>query len=368
MNIYSSTPFLAAFNKAYFPEVQLHLEDFLLQGQIWRLPTFPDGEPITDWQFIDFFEPIPFSQAKTTTTKTTRKIVPSIPWACHGVVTAQEWFDLNLFVPYTASPSIHWSNFASWEEFLAHVKSHNPKIYRDSQRRKRKLEKEVGPVKFIWNDTRPGAFDFCMKMKATQFANSQDMFTDTTNISFFQELINSGLLVVSSLSIGDKFLAVDLGAVWEDRFYSWIAVYDPEYNTYAPGRLLMHSTMEESYRQGHKEFDLLVGREVYKWYYATHTRLISPMGRSWKSSVNEQFKQHLINFPKTAENLRAAKIMFNYTQQILSQWQSSNVNSFNVWQKNVKALAAQIKQDINTHKQEYEYFLTQKSWSSDSSN
>ncbi|WP_143288405.1 hypothetical protein, partial [Calothrix rhizosoleniae] len=143
MNIYSSAPFLEAFNKVYFPEVKLHLEDFLLQGKIWRLPTFPDGEPITDWQFLDFFEPISLSQAKTTRVKTTRTRVPHITWASYGVVTAQEWFDHNLFVPYAASPFINWTNFSAWEEFLAHVKSQNSKVYRDSQRRKRKLEKEV---------------------------------------------------------------------------------------------------------------------------------------------------------------------------------------------------------------------------------
>ncbi len=313
MNIYSSTPFLEAFNKAYFPEVQLHLEDFVLQGQIWRLPTFPDGKPITEWQLIDFFEPVAPSEVKTTS-----KNVSYITKVCHGVVTAKEWFDRNLFVPYEASPSIHWTSFSSWEEFLAHLKSNNSKLYRDSQRRKRKLEKDVGPVKFVWHDTRPEAFDFCMELKAAQFNEAQELFADATNVCLFQELINTGLLVVSSLSVGDKFLAVDLGGIWDGRFYSWVAAYDPQYSTYAPGRLLMHFTMETSYQQGHKEFDLLIGGESYKWDYATHSRMISEIGglsSSIKTLVKKQLsyapikelkkiKQNLYRLPEFAKNGR----------------------------------------------------------------
>ncbi|MDJ0615536.1 MAG: GNAT family N-acetyltransferase [Calothrix sp. MO_192.B10] len=291
MNIYSSTPFLEAFNKAYFPEVELHLEDFVLQSQIWRLPTFPDGKPITDWQFIDFFEPVPAAEAKTT-----NKTVPYIAGVCHGVVTAKEWFDRNLFVPYEAAPLIDWTSFPSWEAFLAHLKSNNSKLYRDSQRRKRKLEKDVGSVKFVWQDTRAEALDFCMKLKSAQFSEAQELFADMTNVRLFQELMNSGLLVVASLSVGDKFLAVDLGAVWEGRFYSWIAAYDPQYNTYAPGRLLMHFTMETSYREGHKEFDFLIGGETYKWDYATHSRMITEIG-GLTNSINQLLRKQLTYLP-----------------------------------------------------------------------
>ncbi|NRB06361.1 MAG: hypothetical protein HRU34_02780 [Richelia sp.] len=144
MNLYSSTPFIEAFNKAYFPEVQLHLEEFALQGQVWRLPTFPDGKPITKWQFIDFFEPVSPSQAKTT-----NKTLPYIPNACHGVVTAKEWFDHNLFIPYEPSPLINWNNFASWDQFTNYIKSKSSKLVSDSKRRKSKLEKEVKSVESI---------------------------------------------------------------------------------------------------------------------------------------------------------------------------------------------------------------------------
>ncbi len=287
MNIYSSPEFLEAFNKAYFPDIKLHLEDFLLQKKIWRLPTLPSGEPITKWQFIDFFEPVSPAQVKSWDVKK----VNHITRVCDGIVTVQEWFEQNLFIPYTASPLIQWSKFKTWDSFWHHLKQKDAKLCRDSERRKRKLENDIGSVNFRWQDTRPEAFDFCIKFKSLQFRESHQLFQNIKNLQFFQELAKSGLLVVSSLSVNDQLIAVDFGAIWNHRFYSWISAYDQQYSVYAPGRLLMHMTMASSYQQGHKEFDFLLGGEAYKWNYATHSRLITELGgvgSYLKSSVKKQ--------------------------------------------------------------------------------
>ena len=45
-----------------------------------------------------------------------------------------------------------------------------------------------------------------------------------------------------------------------------------------PGRLLLEHLVQASYEQGDAEFDFLVGDEPYKWQYATHTRLVEPLG------------------------------------------------------------------------------------------
>jgi CelD/BcsL family acetyltransferase involved in cellulose biosynthesis len=37
--------------------------------------------------------------------------------------------------------------------------------------------------------------------------------------------------------------------------------------------------LEESHRLGHTQFDFSIGGEEYKWVYATHARLLGPLGR-----------------------------------------------------------------------------------------
>ncbi|MDJ0673961.1 MAG: GNAT family N-acetyltransferase [Calothrix sp. MO_167.B42] len=356
MNIYSSAPFLEALNKAYFPDVQLHLEDFLLQDRVWRLPTFPDGEPITGWQFIDFFEPVPSLQ-----TFKTSKAVSYIDSACQGVVSTQECLDQNLFVPYITSPLIDWTNFATWDKFTAHVKSRRSKLLADARRCQRKLAKDVGSITFRWQDTREEVFDFCIKFKSTQFHSFHKLFAQPSNVNFFIELAKQGLLVVSSFSAGETLVAANLGALWQGRFYYWIPTYDPQYASYSPGRLMLLSILENSYEQKHQEFDFLIGREIYKWHYATHTRLISGIGGTWKNSVNGWLKKYLIRFPDTAEKLREIKIAFNFAQQVLGEFQPTNICNLEAWQNNLRIIAAEGRQEMNTHRQEYQYFLTQKS-------
>lgn len=273
MNIYSSLPFIEAFGKAFFPGIPLQIGDFLLQDQMWRLPTLPDGKPITTWEFIDFFEPVPSVQQQTNNTT-----VPYITRVSHGLITTQEWFDKHLYVPYNASPLIDWTGFDSWDAFTNHVRSRRSNIFSDAKRRRRKLEKDIGPIKFTWHDTRPEAFFSCMKWKSEQYLTSKDSFNKPENVLFFEELAKNGLLVVSSLAAGDKILAAHLGAFWQGRCYWWIPAYDSQYAAYSPGRLMMQSMMEYSYQDGHKEFDFLIGGEDYKWDYATHTRLIAEIG------------------------------------------------------------------------------------------
>ncbi len=273
MNIYSSIPFIEAFGKAFFSGISLQPGDFLLQNQTWRLPTLPNGKPITTSGFIDFFEPVPSFHGQTT-----KRTVPQIARVSHDLVTTQEWFNRNLYLPYEASPLIDWTSFVSWDAFTNHVISKRSNIFSDTKRCKRKLEKDLGSVKFIWQDTRPEAFFSCIKWKSEQYLTCQDAFNKPENVLFFQELAKNGLLVVSSLSAGDKILAAHLGAFWQGRFYLWIPAYNAQYASYSPGRLMMQSIMEYSYYEGHKEFDFLIGGEDYKWNYATHTRLIAAIG------------------------------------------------------------------------------------------
>jgi CelD/BcsL family acetyltransferase involved in cellulose biosynthesis len=60
----------------------------------------------------------------------------------------------------------------------------------------------------------------------------------------------------------------------------WIFTFDhdPALKKFSLGRQLLHSMLEEGQRQGHRQFDFSTGDEEYKWLYATHARLLGPIG------------------------------------------------------------------------------------------
>lgn len=71
-----------------------------------------------------------------------------------------------------------------------------------------------------------------------------------------------------------------LGFIHDRVWSGWVFAYDPEFAKYSVGHRLLGSMLEESHRRGHREFDFSTGAEAYKMPYATHGRLIGPVGRA----------------------------------------------------------------------------------------
>lgn len=287
MNFYSSDRFCEAFNSAYFPEQLVKPSVFKLEDKLWSIPTLADNKPVTHFPFqstfIDFYEPHDEKSLAIRLDEPLNQVqhISYLPRACHGLVTSDEWCSRELETLFEPSPTILWENFSSWEDFMQLVKTRRPKLITDSRRRFRKLEREIGPLSFVYDDPRPEVLDLCMNWKSQQYIKSGliDLFAYKEHIQLFHELAKQGLLVVSTLSSKEQLLAAHIALLLQERLYSWVPAYDDAYDAYAPGRLLMHLVMETSFRENHKEFDFLIGNEPYKWLYATNARLIGEMGK-----------------------------------------------------------------------------------------
>ena len=321
MNIYSDDRFCAALQAAYYPNQSLLSTPFQLGDRIWKLPARNATKPITlDFfasAFIDFYEPQSFHSAEL-------EILPTagyLPKVSHGMVTVTQWTEENLAQSYEASPTILWSEFSSWDDFVKHVQRQRSSLFSDSRRRRRKLEKEVGELTFRFDDRRPETRRTAMQWKSAQYQRSQctDQFAAPEHVRFFEELAQRDLLQVSSLSAGDQLLAIHLGAFAEGRLYWWVPAYDEAYAQFSPGRLMLELIIEASFQHGHREFDFLIGGEAYKWHYATHTRLIGDLGEmplslrlsraaeSAKETGKSIVRRSLQPFPGLLESLKAVQ-------------------------------------------------------------
>ena len=282
MNFYSDDRFSKALQAAYFSKEDIVEPSLFKAGQkLWKIPVVNQRKPIFDYPlpyaFVDFFEPC--QDALGETSKSVRNI-DYIPKACHGIVELEQWFDQTLEALYQAAPTILWENFACWDDFVKHARQNRSNLFSDSRRRRRKLERELGTLDFVFNDTRPELIDTCLIWKSEQYraTGELDGFAHSENVNLFKALAEQGILLVSSLNASDKPVAIHLGILFEGRWFYWIPAYDKDYASFAPGRLLLLDMLEAGFREQHTEFDFMEGGEPYKWNYATHTRLIGHAG------------------------------------------------------------------------------------------
>ncbi len=275
MNFFSSPEFLAALGAAYFPGRKVDVRDVRVGSQSFRVLDVEGHGLVTSWPFLDYLEPLADSEAPSAQGPSYIRSV------AHGRIPIDAWEGNGFASRFLPSPLVDWSHFSTQEALHAHLRSRRSSLLADSRRQRRRLEKELGEVKLVFDDPRPETFELCLRWKSAQYlaTGNRDLFADPAHVRLFSELTRRGALSVSALCAGERVVAAHLGVLAAGRFYYWIPAYDPGLRSYSPGRLLLESLVELSRERGDREFDFLLGDEPYKWQYATHTRLVGPLGR-----------------------------------------------------------------------------------------
>lgn len=304
MNFFSSDDFLGAVAKTGFAAGTMDIRNYRIGEQTFRLLTI-HGEPVTQYPFLDFVEPLATPDPFATE-------IPHLPTAALRTVDAAAWHPEEDILP---APRISWDRFASLADFWASVRSRIGNLVPDGKRKWKQLERDLGPIEFLSHDESDETYRACLKWKSAQYRATgfEDMFARPAHRALFDELRERGLLKISSLTAGGTLVAAHLGVVWEGRFYYWIPAYDHAFGRYGPGRLLLHSMIESSHARGDREFDFLIGDEKYKWFYATDARVIGELGtpplwhrasRGMKRSLRQMMKSTGVWEPLQAWRLR----------------------------------------------------------------
>jgi CelD/BcsL family acetyltransferase involved in cellulose biosynthesis len=285
MNVFSTAVFLQTLGELHFPKRRRSVEVCEVEGRWLRLLVLDERRPVRDAPYYDFPQPL--------------EALPD------GPVRKLEYFPRTVVststvearVPeaqgFRPSPYIDWSQFADRVAFEQHCERRGASLA-DSKRQRRRLEKDLGPLSFVFDDPRPEAFDACIRWKGAQYEATKvgNLFADERNVELFRRLRQRGVVVVSSLSAGPSLLSVHLGALTDGRLAWWVPAYDASFSKYSPGRVLMEELMHESQRRGHREFDFLIGDEPYKFTYATHNRVVGPVGRApWHEVFEARLKR-----------------------------------------------------------------------------
>lgn len=173
---------------------------------------------------------------------------------------------------------------------------------KDSERCARLIERDLGPLEFSFDQRtdRAALLDQLMGQKRLQYQRTQ--VPDSLQEPWTRRLLH--LLAqtnqpgchgqLSTLYAGGQWLASHFGLTCYGVLHHWMPVYNPDFNKYAPGRLLMHRMIEACPQVGiftidHGEGDSTSKRQTANeehFYYRGqwHNRsLTSLVSRSYQS-------------------------------------------------------------------------------------
>lgn len=189
-------------------------------------------------------------------------------WRFDHLSLAQEAFS-----PYHhrrhRSPVVDLSG--GYEAFVEGVRAHSKDLIPQVARRRRKLEREVGPVVVEWQSSDPdGDFALLAQWKSDQYAG-QDSW-DRFALDWIVEAL--GLLaglrdptctgLLTSVRAGGELVATHFGLLGTDRLSWWFPTYNPAFGRYSPGLILLLDLLGEAARRGVAMVDLGRGEHGYK--------------------------------------------------------------------------------------------------------
>lgn len=180
------------------------------------------------------------------------------------------------FAPYmwTYSESPYVELTGGYSQYLKDRKSQTSEIA-TTERKLRKMEREVGPLRLEWNSTNRDDLQTLLRWKGDQYQRTgvRNLFTFDWIQAFFERLLQhqtpglSGLL--SCLYAGDRLVAAHLGMSSQHVLHWWFPSYDRELSKYSPGLGMILKIAEAAHEHGITRIDFGKGDEDYKFKFAT---------------------------------------------------------------------------------------------------
>ncbi|MFE9401833.1 GNAT family N-acetyltransferase [Streptomyces sp. NPDC006530] len=159
----------------------------------------------------------------------------------------------SLFVPDAAA---EYASFvidvgAGYAAYEAALRLRSPKFFRTTTAKERRLGRQAGEVRFVFDERDPAALARLMEWKSAQYRRTgrRDRFAKDWITSLVHQLAHtrapgcSGVLSV--LYAGGRPVAAHFGLRSRTLLACWFPAYDPEFAKYSPG-LVMHLRMAEA--------------------------------------------------------------------------------------------------------------------------
>ncbi len=172
-------------------------------------------------------------------------------------------------------------NGQSAEEHLESHRAQHAKRYKNFRRLMNKLERECGEIEFVYGPAKDLPVETLLKWKSQQFVreglldlttsrNSASILNNMSTLEVTDDSNLSGFM--TCLKVKGEMVVGHFGVRGETNFHPWISAYDPEFEDYSPGLLLLYKIVEEMGNMGLESYDLSSGHESYKKYFCSAAR------------------------------------------------------------------------------------------------
>ena len=157
-----------------------------------------------------------------------------------------------------------------YEAYCEQRRTAGSSAVKQAARKKRKLEREIGPVRFTAHTTEQSAWETLARWKSEQLIRLgyADMFRLDWVNALIEELrtfddTDFGPLL-STLHAGDEMIAVHLGLRSPTVVSSWIPTFSAQHSKYSPGLILHLELAEWAAARGMTRVDLCRGENQMK--------------------------------------------------------------------------------------------------------
>jgi CelD/BcsL family acetyltransferase involved in cellulose biosynthesis len=186
------------------------------------------------------------------------------------------------FEPYykARAPSPIMDLSAGFDPFLAQLRQRTSK-YRELSRRHRKLAREVGQVRFVFDSRDLRALRTVMAWKSAQYLRTGwiDRFALPWIVELLEQLLDtrtecfSGVL--SMLYAGDTPVAGHFGLRSDRVMTHWFPAYDTRFHNYGPGLIMNLGLAEGACAAGVHHIDMGAGAEEYKQWFRSRDLIVA---------------------------------------------------------------------------------------------
>jgi CelD/BcsL family acetyltransferase involved in cellulose biosynthesis len=154
-------------------------------------------------------------------------------------------------------------------------------IIKDLDKRRRKVEREIGPVRFTAHAPCPLILDQLLSWKRAQYraTGQTDVFSAPWTVELMSELFRSedegcrgGLF---TLHIGERLAAVQLNLLGRHTIHAWIIAHELAFERYSPGLLLFQDLLKWMDGGPYRALDLGAGAYRFKLQLASLHRPVA---------------------------------------------------------------------------------------------
>lgn len=156
----------------------------------------------------------------------------------------------------------------------------NKKFTSDTDRRIRKAEQQFGGLRFnIQNVEKEALLRQLLAYKRAQYLRTgkEDLLARPERMAFLTNLVQANAddcqSYLSTLYFGDTWAAMHFGLRSGKTLHYWFPVYNPELNSFAPGRLLLREIIRHAAAEGIEVIDRGEGETAAKRDFPSEERI-----------------------------------------------------------------------------------------------